>query len=236
MKDLSTRSAYRASSDDVDGFLTLRVDPLEGERSTLRAWPDRAVVCNRALVLRFVGIDYEMLELGSDDLIMGSGLCPSSPTVALHVLLNLGVEAVLMCLDLLKLPSFARNPHINSGRDTQIPYSPVVDLVAGLEVSQVVSEHWVRFVIRVRDYDYLSHQKRLFVLRLIARYGDFVGHKMLLERTVEVQGDNNCFNQFEGLGVIAYVCRLQMTKYTRFPRRFNIRQGYAKSLRLRLWE
>ncbi|KAI5658058.1 hypothetical protein M9H77_26851 [Catharanthus roseus] len=40
-KDLSTRSASRASSDDVDGFLTLRVDPLEEGHSTLREWPNR---------------------------------------------------------------------------------------------------------------------------------------------------------------------------------------------------
>ncbi|KAI5653769.1 hypothetical protein M9H77_30956 [Catharanthus roseus] len=31
----------RASSDDVDGFLTLRVDPLEEGRSIWRAWPNR---------------------------------------------------------------------------------------------------------------------------------------------------------------------------------------------------
>ncbi|KAI5666204.1 hypothetical protein M9H77_16057 [Catharanthus roseus] len=44
----------------------------------------------------------------------GSELCPWSPTVALHILLNLGVEAALMCLDSLRLPSCARNPHIGS--------------------------------------------------------------------------------------------------------------------------
>ncbi|KAI5667380.1 hypothetical protein M9H77_17233 [Catharanthus roseus] len=44
----------------------------------------------------------------------GSGLCLWSPTVALHVLLNLSVEAALMCLDSLRLPSCARNPHIGS--------------------------------------------------------------------------------------------------------------------------
>ncbi|KAI5667369.1 hypothetical protein M9H77_17222 [Catharanthus roseus] len=65
-KDPSTRSAFRfvenqvngrvsglhctwlvphtrASSDDVDGFLTLRVDPLKEGRSTLRAWPNYLV-------------------------------------------------------------------------------------------------------------------------------------------------------------------------------------------------
>ncbi|KAI5658301.1 hypothetical protein M9H77_27094 [Catharanthus roseus] len=38
----------RASSDDVDGFLTLRVDPLKEGRSTWRAWPNRL-----KLVIRF---------------------------------------------------------------------------------------------------------------------------------------------------------------------------------------
>ncbi|KAI5655077.1 hypothetical protein M9H77_32264 [Catharanthus roseus] len=61
----------KASSDDVDGFLTLRVDPLEEGRSTLRAWPNCAIVCNRALVWCLAGIDYEMPELGSDGLVLG---------------------------------------------------------------------------------------------------------------------------------------------------------------------
>ncbi|KAI5666958.1 hypothetical protein M9H77_16811 [Catharanthus roseus] len=120
----------RASSDDVDGFLTLRVDPLEEGHSTLRAWPNRylhghrimlcggtvayAVVCNQALVWCLAGIDYEIPELGSDGLVWGSGLCLWNPTVALHVLLNLGVEAALMCLDSLRLPSCTRNPHVGS--------------------------------------------------------------------------------------------------------------------------
>ncbi|KAI5650039.1 hypothetical protein M9H77_36044 [Catharanthus roseus] len=34
-------SRIRASFDDVDGFLTLRVDPLEEGCSTLRAWPNQ---------------------------------------------------------------------------------------------------------------------------------------------------------------------------------------------------
>ncbi|KAI5676108.1 hypothetical protein M9H77_07058 [Catharanthus roseus] len=45
---------------------------------------------------------------------MGSGLCPWSLTVALHVLLNSGVEAALMCLDLLGLPSGPRTPHVET--------------------------------------------------------------------------------------------------------------------------
>ncbi|KAI5652389.1 hypothetical protein M9H77_29576 [Catharanthus roseus] len=129
-------SRTRASSDDVDGFFTLRVDPLEEGRSTWRAWPNwylrghrfmlcggtatlgrarrglklRAVV-NRALIWCLAGIDYEMPKLGSDDLVLGSGPCPWSPAVALHVSLNLGIEAVLMCFASLRLPNCARNPH-----------------------------------------------------------------------------------------------------------------------------
>ncbi|KAI5652909.1 hypothetical protein M9H77_30096 [Catharanthus roseus] len=60
------------------------------------------------------GIDYEMPELVSDDLVIGSGLCSWCPTVVFHVLLNLGVEVALMCLDLVRLPSCARTPHIGS--------------------------------------------------------------------------------------------------------------------------
>ncbi|KAI5663388.1 hypothetical protein M9H77_22711 [Catharanthus roseus] len=36
------------------------------------------------------------------------------PTVALHVLLNSGVEAALMCLDSLRHPSSARTPYVGS--------------------------------------------------------------------------------------------------------------------------
>ncbi|KAI5659113.1 hypothetical protein M9H77_27906 [Catharanthus roseus] len=80
---------------------------------------------NRALVWCFAGIDYEMPELGSDDLVLGSGLDPWSP------------KAALICLDSLRLPSCTRNPHVVP-RGTQIPYSPVVDLVAELGVSHEV--------------------------------------------------------------------------------------------------
>ncbi|KAI5677896.1 hypothetical protein M9H77_08846 [Catharanthus roseus] len=66
---------------------------------------------NRALVWCLADIDYEMPELSSDNLVMGSGLCPWCPTVALHVLLNLGAKAALMCLDSLRLPGCARNLH-----------------------------------------------------------------------------------------------------------------------------
>ncbi|KAI5675070.1 hypothetical protein M9H77_06020 [Catharanthus roseus] len=40
-KDPCTISAFRASSDDVDGFFTLRVDPLEEGPSTWRMWLNR---------------------------------------------------------------------------------------------------------------------------------------------------------------------------------------------------
>ncbi|KAI5650354.1 hypothetical protein M9H77_36359 [Catharanthus roseus] len=154
----------RASSDDVDGFLTLRVDPLEEGRSTLRAWPNLDMGVRLFVIMHSYGVwlvlTAKCRNLVSMASFWGSGLCPwsptvalHSPTVALHVLLNLGIEAAVMCLDLLRLPSCARNPHITAevlgmkfldrispeGHvfilvliGTQIPYSATVDLVTGL--------------------------------------------------------------------------------------------------------
>ncbi|KAI5675513.1 hypothetical protein M9H77_06463 [Catharanthus roseus] len=51
-----------------------------------------------------------------------------------------GVEAELMCLYSLRLPSCTRNPHVVP-RGTHMRYSVAVDLVAGLGASQVVSEN-----------------------------------------------------------------------------------------------
>ncbi|KAI5674267.1 hypothetical protein M9H77_14631 [Catharanthus roseus] len=73
----------RASSDDVDGFLTLRVDPLEEGRRSRRVCPNRV----GHLVESQEGLKTEV-----------------GPKAEL-------VEAVLMCLDSLRLPSCARNPH-----------------------------------------------------------------------------------------------------------------------------
>ncbi|KAI5649502.1 hypothetical protein M9H77_35507 [Catharanthus roseus] len=67
---------------------------------------------NRALIWCLAGFDYEMLELDSNDLVLGSGLCLWIPTVALHICLNLGVETALMCLDSLRLLSCAQNLHV----------------------------------------------------------------------------------------------------------------------------
>ncbi|KAI5663957.1 hypothetical protein M9H77_23280 [Catharanthus roseus] len=81
-----------------------------------------------------------MLDLGSDDLVLASGLCPWSPTVALHVSLNSGVEVALMCLDSLRLPSCARNPHFTAERhaDTLLSRRPngrVGGIIGGIRVS-----------------------------------------------------------------------------------------------------
>ncbi|KAI5672615.1 hypothetical protein M9H77_12979 [Catharanthus roseus] len=113
----------RAFSDDVDGFFTLRVDLLEEGRSTLRAWPNQYLrgyrimlcggTCPYGIWLVLTTRCRNLVPMTS---FWGSRLCPWSPTVALHVLLNLGVEAAQMCLDSLRLPSCARNPRISSGR------------------------------------------------------------------------------------------------------------------------
>ncbi|KAI5661432.1 hypothetical protein M9H77_20755 [Catharanthus roseus] len=79
----------RASSDDMDEFLTLRVDPLEEGRSTLRAWPN----CQEGL----------KTEVG-----------PRADLPHYCIICSFkiwGVEVALMCLDSLRLPSCTRNPH-----------------------------------------------------------------------------------------------------------------------------
>ncbi|KAI5673764.1 hypothetical protein M9H77_14128 [Catharanthus roseus] len=136
-------SRTRASSDSVDGFRLGRVDLLQEGRRTMKGLAQsiymdtascsalgsaalkRNCYGNRALVWCLAGIDCDMSELGSDDLVLGSGLCPWSHTIALHVLLNLGVKAVLMCLDSLRLPSCARTPHFSTERhaDTLLSHS-----------------------------------------------------------------------------------------------------------------
>ncbi|KAI5682514.1 hypothetical protein M9H77_03742 [Catharanthus roseus] len=97
-----------ASSDDVDGFLTLRVDPLEEGHSTLRVWPNR-YLCGYRIILCGGTVPQESVAYLTSDMgvrlfviersyrnlvpmssIWGSRPCPWSPTVALHVLLNLG--------------------------------------------------------------------------------------------------------------------------------------------------
>ncbi|KAI5676725.1 hypothetical protein M9H77_07675 [Catharanthus roseus] len=85
--------------------------------------------------------------------VLRSGLSPWSLTFVLHVLLNLGVETALMCLDSLRLPNSVRTPHIvfpgfsyGFGTCSLVPrgmlvlYSATVNLVEWLGVSQVVSE------------------------------------------------------------------------------------------------
>ncbi|KAI5677803.1 hypothetical protein M9H77_08753 [Catharanthus roseus] len=108
-----------------------RVDTLEEEHRPQRLFG------NRVLLWCLAGIDYEMPELGSDDLVMGFGLCPWSLTVALHVLLNLGVEAALMCLDSLRPPSCTRNPH-KSLQHTHDPSTRSAFSVRGLHCTWLV--------------------------------------------------------------------------------------------------
>ncbi|KAI5658175.1 hypothetical protein M9H77_26968 [Catharanthus roseus] len=79
---------------------------------------------NRALVLYLASFEYEMPELGSDDLVLGSGLCPWSPTVVLHVSLNSGVDDALMYLDSLRLPSRLK-PSCRLTRDIQRHGTPL---------------------------------------------------------------------------------------------------------------
>ncbi|KAI5664439.1 hypothetical protein M9H77_23762 [Catharanthus roseus] len=56
--------------------------------------------CNRALIWCLAGTDYEMPELGSDDLVLGIQTLSVEPHCS-----------ALMCLDSRRLPSCAQNPH-----------------------------------------------------------------------------------------------------------------------------
>ncbi|KAI5683179.1 hypothetical protein M9H77_04407 [Catharanthus roseus] len=103
---------------------------------------------NRALVWCLACIDYEMLELDSDDLVMlwDPDFVRGARLLHYMFILNSGVEVALICLDALRLPSYARTPHVGSSisgvkdgqslvpRGTQIPYSSAVDLMAWLEI------------------------------------------------------------------------------------------------------
>ncbi|KAI5671318.1 hypothetical protein M9H77_11682 [Catharanthus roseus] len=142
---------------------------------------------NRVLVWRLAGIDYEMPKLDSDDLVMGSGLYPWSPTVALHVRLNLDFPAALETLmtirDTINRSSSRRGVLVRVSpeghtyslvpRDMQIPYSATVDLVSELG--------------------------------------------MLLERTVEVQGDNNCFNHLRDRLIISTPIDVNKMAVVKYP-------------------
>ncbi|KAI5667763.1 hypothetical protein M9H77_17616 [Catharanthus roseus] len=100
--NISTWTPYHALR--WDGRLVESQEGLEtkiGPRADFR-WKER-LFGNRSLIWCLASIDYEMPDLGSDDLVLGSGRCPWSQTVAFLV-----------------------------SRGTQIPYSAAVDLVAGL--------------------------------------------------------------------------------------------------------
>ncbi|KAI5666216.1 hypothetical protein M9H77_16069 [Catharanthus roseus] len=75
----------RASSDDVDGFLILKVDPLEEGRRPRRVWP------NWSTWRQSGGARHRGWSQGRPD-------------------------AALMCLDSLRLPSCAQNPHVGGIR------------------------------------------------------------------------------------------------------------------------
>ncbi|KAI5675761.1 hypothetical protein M9H77_06711 [Catharanthus roseus] len=100
-------------AESQEGFETkigLRADLVGAPRSIawdLYEWRVR-LLWDRALVRFLVGIDYKMPELVANDLVMGSGLCPWSPTVALH----------------LTQDDQRRSKPLNlAPRGTQIPYS-----------------------------------------------------------------------------------------------------------------
>ncbi|KAI5640043.1 hypothetical protein M9H77_27206 [Catharanthus roseus] len=57
----------------------------------------------------------------------------------------------------------------------------------------------------------------LLVLRLAARLRDFVGHKILLERTVEVQGDDKRFNHLRDQLIVSTPIDVSKTAEVKYP-------------------
>ncbi|KAI5675670.1 hypothetical protein M9H77_06620 [Catharanthus roseus] len=141
-------------------------------------------VCNRALVWCLAVVDYEMPELVFDDLVLGSGPCSWSPICGIACFFKFGREAALMCLDSLRLPSCARNPHTYSlvPRGMQTPYSAAFDLVARL------GYYFTLLIGEYKDGGELIDEFSTIRRRIS---GDEDG-------TVEVQGDNNCFIHLRG--------------------------------------
>ncbi|KAI5675436.1 hypothetical protein M9H77_06386 [Catharanthus roseus] len=105
------------SEERLETKIGLRADLVGAPGICSLVWPviwGTQSLWNRALVRNLVDIDYKMPELVSEHLVMGSGLRSWSPTITLHVSLNLDVEAELMYPDSLKLPSCIRTPHVDS--------------------------------------------------------------------------------------------------------------------------
>ncbi|KAI5653213.1 hypothetical protein M9H77_30400 [Catharanthus roseus] len=103
------------SQEGLETKVSLRTDLVSALGICNLVWPmiwRVQLLWNRTLIRCLAGIDYKMLEVVSDDLVMGSGLCLWSLTTALHALLNSGIEAALMCLDLFRLPNCVRTPHL----------------------------------------------------------------------------------------------------------------------------
>ncbi|KAI5663356.1 hypothetical protein M9H77_22679 [Catharanthus roseus] len=118
----AVRWPFVESQEGVETKVSLKVDLVDALRSVAWFYVNGECGGCRVLVRCLASIDYEMLELVSDDLIMESELCPWSPTVALH----------------LTQDDQRRNKPLNLvPRGTQIPYSATVNLVVGLGVSKL---------------------------------------------------------------------------------------------------
>ncbi|KAI5648122.1 hypothetical protein M9H77_34127 [Catharanthus roseus] len=99
-------------------FKLKRVDPLKEGRKPRRMWPNRSMWTPHHTLRWVRPLSGESGGSQNQGWSQGrpSRPCSWSPTVAFHVSLNSGVEAALMCVDSLKLPSCTRNPHVGIGK------------------------------------------------------------------------------------------------------------------------
>ncbi|KAI5677808.1 hypothetical protein M9H77_08758 [Catharanthus roseus] len=110
-----------ASSNDMDCFRLWKVDPLErGRNTTLHhalRWDSLLVESQEGLVSKvglradLVGAPGSVAWFYVNGEYGGYGI-ERSPTFALHLFMNSGVEVALTCLDLLRLPGCIRTPYI----------------------------------------------------------------------------------------------------------------------------
>ncbi|KAI5668050.1 hypothetical protein M9H77_17903 [Catharanthus roseus] len=169
------------SQEGIETKVSLRAPGLASGMGERLLW-------NRVLVWCLAGIDNEMLELGSNDLVLGSRPCPWSLTVALHISLNSGIEAALICLDSLKLSSCTRNPHFNAERhtDTLLSRTRLGDFMGHKVLGENSDD--------LRDTKEIHVPCKVHIFIAVVTTEQALRSLMLLERMVEVQGDNNCFN------------------------------------------
>ncbi|KAI5648867.1 hypothetical protein M9H77_34872 [Catharanthus roseus] len=191
-------SYTRASSDGVDDsnsreWIHLKRNVDRGGCDPISLRGHRIMLCDGVqpptLVWCLAGIDYKILELDSNDLVFLSGPCLLSPTVALCISLHSSVEAALMCLDSLRLPSYARNPH-------RIPKSFIRGRSYEFQDKVQLLDHafrlhfWTVDMLEVNRNYFLTRKLPTFVEYHTVKKGDFCVFMPIFGASIEFDGSD----------------------------------------------